>query len=80
MFHDTVYNNIHYGDLSKTQDDVFAAAKMAEIHDTISFRFPGGYNTQVGERGLKLSGLYLHYMGCNATKRFKPVCSATDTS
>ena len=57
-----MYNNIHYGDLSKTQDDVFTASKMAEIHDTISFRFPQGYNTQVGERGLKLSGLLHNFL------------------
>ena len=60
LFHDTVYNNIHYGDLSKTQEDVFTAAKMAEIHNTITSRFPQGYNTQVGERGLKLSGILTH--------------------
>ena len=58
LFHDTVYNNIHYGDLSKTQEDVFTAATMAEIHETISTRFPKGYDTQVGERGLKLSGMW----------------------
>lgn len=56
LFHDTVYTNIHYGDLSKTPDDVFQAARMAEIHDTIVNRFPKQYDTEVGERGLKLSG------------------------
>ena len=56
LFHDSVYNNIQYGDLSKTREDVYTAAKMAEIHNTISTRFPNGYDTQVGERGLKLSG------------------------
>ena len=53
-----MYNNIQYGDLSKTQEDVYTAARMAEIHDTISTRFPQGYDTQVGERGLKLSGMF----------------------
>ncbi|XP_052810563.1 iron-sulfur clusters transporter ABCB7, mitochondrial-like isoform X2 [Mya arenaria] len=56
LFHDTVFNNIHYGDLSKSADDVFSAAKMAEIHNTIINRFPNQYETEVGERGLKLSG------------------------
>ncbi|KAL4233603.1 ATP-binding cassette sub- B member 7 [Mactra antiquata] len=56
LFHDTVYNNIHYGDMSKTEEDVYKAATMAEIHDTITQRFPLKYQTQVGERGLKLSG------------------------
>ena len=52
-----MYNNILYGDLSKTADDVFDAARMANIHDTIVNRFPKQYNTEVGERGLKLSGI-----------------------
>ncbi|XP_041351479.1 ATP-binding cassette sub-family B member 7, mitochondrial-like [Gigantopelta aegis] len=56
LFHDTVYNNIHYGNLSSPEQQVYEAAKMAEIHDTIIHRFPMQYNTQVGERGLKLSG------------------------
>ncbi|KAK3578887.1 hypothetical protein CHS0354_010253 [Potamilus streckersoni] len=56
LFHDTVFNNIHYGNLTKTPEEVYQAAKMAEIHDTIVNRFPLKYETQVGERGLKLSG------------------------
>ncbi|KAL3882272.1 hypothetical protein ACJMK2_028634 [Sinanodonta woodiana] len=56
LFHDTVFNNIHYGNLTKTPEEVYQAAKMAEIHDTIINRFPLKYETQVGERGLKLSG------------------------
>lgn len=56
MFHDTVFNNIQYGDITKPSEAVFEAAKMAELHDTIVNRFPMKYDTQVGERGLKLSG------------------------
>ncbi|RUS79526.1 hypothetical protein EGW08_012724 [Elysia chlorotica] len=56
LFHDTVYNNIAYGDLSAPEEKVYEAARMAEIHDTIMKRFPHQYQTQVGERGLKLSG------------------------
>ena len=55
LFHDTIGYNIHYGDLNATWDDVVEAAKKAHIHDTI-MSFPGGYDTIVGERGLKLSG------------------------
>ncbi|XP_071112669.1 iron-sulfur clusters transporter ABCB7, mitochondrial-like [Haliotis cracherodii] len=56
LFHDTVFNNINYGDLSKSETDVHNAAKMVELHDAIMTRFPDKYDTQVGERGLKLSG------------------------
>ena len=55
LFHDTIGYNINYGDLNATWDDVIEAAKKARIHDTI-MSFPDGYNTVVGERGLKLSG------------------------
>ncbi|XP_060070436.1 iron-sulfur clusters transporter ABCB7, mitochondrial-like [Ylistrum balloti] len=56
LFHDTVYNNILYGDLTKSEQEVEDAAKMARLHDSIMHRFPAQYQTQVGERGLKLSG------------------------
>ncbi|XP_060568714.1 iron-sulfur clusters transporter ABCB7, mitochondrial-like [Ruditapes philippinarum] len=56
LFHDTVFNNILYGDRSKSEEDVYNAARMAEIHHTIMNRFPKKYETEVGERGLKLSG------------------------
>jgi len=55
LFHNTIKHNIHYGNLSASEDFVVKAAKMAEIHDSIQ-TWPDGYDTQVGERGLKLSG------------------------
>lgn len=55
LFHDTIKHNLHYGDLSASEEKVIEAAKLAEIHDSI-IRWPKGYETQVGERGLKLSG------------------------
>lgn len=55
LFHDTIKHNIRYGDLSASEEEVIKAAKMAEIHDSI-VKWPNGYETQVGERGLKLSG------------------------
>lgn len=55
LFHDTIKHNIRYGDLRATDDEVINASKMAEIHDSI-LSWPKQYNTQVGERGLKLSG------------------------
>ncbi|KAK9869810.1 hypothetical protein WA026_003540 [Henosepilachna vigintioctopunctata] len=55
LFHDTIRHNLHYGDLTATENDIINASKMAEIHDTIT-TWPQGYDTPVGERGLKLSG------------------------
>lgn len=55
LFHDTILHNIHYGNLNKSQADVENAARMADLHDNI-MRWPKQYDTQVGERGLKLSG------------------------
>ncbi|KAJ8978512.1 hypothetical protein NQ317_002416 [Molorchus minor] len=55
LFHDTIKHNLHYGNLRASEQEVIEAARLAEIHETI-IRWPSGYNTQVGERGLKLSG------------------------
>ncbi|KXZ45248.1 hypothetical protein GPECTOR_56g344 [Gonium pectorale] len=56
LFNDTILHNIRYGNLAATDEQVHEAAKLACIHDTIVNRFPKGYDTVVGERGLKLSG------------------------
>jgi ATP-binding cassette subfamily B protein len=55
LFNDTIYYNIAYGRPSATRDEVIAAARAAHIHDFIE-SLPKGYETPVGERGLKLSG------------------------
>ncbi len=55
LFNDSIRYNIHYGRPSASEQDVFEAARAAHIHDFIS-ALPDGYETQVGERGLKLSG------------------------
>uniref|UniRef100_A0A8D2HNQ9 ATP-binding cassette sub-family B member 6 n=1 Tax=Urocitellus parryii TaxID=9999 RepID=A0A8D2HNQ9_UROPR len=55
LFNDTVANNIRYGRVTAGNNEVEAAAQAAGIHDAI-MTFPEGYETQVGERGLKLSG------------------------
>ncbi len=55
LFNDTIYYNIAYGRDGATREEVEAAAKAARIHDFI-ISLPQGYDTQVGERGLKLSG------------------------
>lgn len=55
LFHDSIGYNIQYGNLEATWEDVIDAAKRAKMHDTI-MSFSDGYDTIVGERGLKLSG------------------------
>ncbi|XP_010148107.1 PREDICTED: ATP-binding cassette sub-family B member 6, mitochondrial, partial [Eurypyga helias] len=55
LFNDTIADNIRYGRILATDQEVQEAARAADIHDRI-LSFPDGYNTQVGERGLKLSG------------------------
>ena len=55
LFNDTIYYNIAYGKQDATREEIFAAAKAAHIHDFI-VSLPLGYETRVGERGLKLSG------------------------
>jgi len=55
LFHDTILYNLQYGDVRASLEQVQEVAKMAEIHDVI-LNMPQQYNTQVGERGLKLSG------------------------
>jgi ATP-binding cassette subfamily B protein len=55
LFNDTIYYNIAYGRPEASRDEVEGAARAAKIHDFIA-SLPEGYETKVGERGLKLSG------------------------
>ncbi len=55
LFNDTVKNNIAYGDPLKDMDHIVAAAKAAHAHEFIT-AMPQGYDTVIGEMGLKLSG------------------------
>lgn len=55
LFNESIYHNIIYAQPDATEEEVYQAARMANIHDFIS-ALPDGYNTVVGERGLKLSG------------------------
>ena len=55
LFNDTIYYNIAYGRPGAAPAEVENAAKLAKIHDFV-MDLPDGYNTMVGERGLKLSG------------------------
>lgn len=55
LFNDTVAYNIAYGRPDASEEEVREAAKLAQIHDFVE-NLPDGYDTTVGERGLKLSG------------------------
>lgn len=55
LFHDTVYYNIHYGNPTASKEEVLSVSRLANLHDSV-IRFKNGYDTVVGERGLKLSG------------------------
>jgi ATP-binding cassette subfamily B protein len=55
LFNDTIYYNIAYGRPGASRAEIEAAARRAQIHDFIA-GLPDGYETMVGERGLKLSG------------------------
>ena len=55
LFNDTIFYNIQYGRPAATRAEVEAAARAAHIHDLI-VSLPDGYDSEVGERGLKLSG------------------------
>jgi subfamily B ATP-binding cassette protein MsbA len=55
LFNDTVLNNIAYGSLEKTKEEIIGAAKASFAHEFIQ-AMPQGYNTVVGEKGVRLSG------------------------
>ncbi len=55
LFNDTIYYNIAYGRPEASRDEIIEAAKAAKIHEFVE-QLPDGYETAVGERGLKLSG------------------------
>tara|TARA_B100001059_G_scaffold93292_1_gene92618 strand:+ start:1278 stop:3065 length:1788 start_codon:yes stop_codon:yes gene_type:complete len=55
LFNDTIFYNISYGDPKASEEEVYKSAKGADIHNFV-MGLPDGYETVVGERGLKLSG------------------------
>ena len=55
LFNDTIFNNIAFGVENATEEEVIAAAKIANAHDFIMEK-PEGYQTNIGDRGTKLSG------------------------
>lgn len=57
LFHDTILHNVAYGRLSAERHEVMRAVEMADLRGSIE-AMPDQYETQVGERGLKLSGQF----------------------
>ena len=55
LFNDTIYYNIFYGNPEASEEQIYEAARSADIHNFV-MGLPDGYQTLVGERGLKLSG------------------------
>ena len=55
LFNDSMKENIRYGKLDATDEEIILAAKRANIHDYI-MSLPNGYDTNIGERGIRLSG------------------------
>jgi ATP-binding cassette subfamily B protein len=55
LFSGTILENIKFGKLNATEEEVFKAAKSSHIHEFIT-SFPDGYSTQIGQRGVRLSG------------------------
>lgn len=55
LFNDTIYYNISYGNPEASEEQIYEAARSADIHNFV-IGLPDGYQTLVGERGLKLSG------------------------
>src|SRR5205807_8887140 len=55
LFHDTIFNNIQFGRLDATPEEIYAAARTAYAHDFIVAQ-PDGYETVIGDKGCLLSG------------------------
>jgi ABC-type multidrug transport system fused ATPase/permease subunit len=55
LFNDSLMYNLKYANQNATDEQVYDACRAASVHDTI-MRFPDGYSTKVGDRGLRLSG------------------------
>ncbi len=55
LFNDSIMNNLRYARITASDKEVYEACKAAAIHEKI-MSFPDGYNSKVGDRGVKLSG------------------------
>lgn len=58
LFHDTIYHNVSYGRLSASPEEIDEAFRTAGLQSAVE-SMPDKYETQVGERGLKLSGQHV---------------------
>lgn len=67
LFHYTFCYNLHHGNLEKSTEDVYRAVTLANLQTSI-FQWQKGYDTQMDERGLKLSG---GEKSCHSQSRFE---------
>lgn len=77
LFNNTIRYNIAYGRLGASDEEIIEVAKQASLHDAI-MKFPHEYDTQVGERGLKLSGGEKQRMAIARTLLKDPVLMCLD--
>ena len=77
LFNDTILYNIHYGNLASSLQDVYDVVRVSDLQETIA-RMPRGYETLVGERGLKLSGGEKQRVAIARTMLKNPIIFAYD--
>lgn len=61
LFHDTIIYNLRYGNLKKSEEEVYEAAKLADLHDSI-LKWPAGYHTQVFTAFSSLINIFCKYL------------------
>lgn len=77
LFHGSIAENIRYSNRQATDHELIAAATVAQLHERV-LAFPSGYETQVGERGLRLSGGERQMLGMARALLKKPLLLLLD--
>lgn len=69
LFHDSIYYNLHYGNLNKTREEVFKASSLADLHSTV-LQWPKGYDTPVSYHILNNLKFRLIFLKCRFGKHY----------